>query len=100
MEANKDFSVVYSAKVRMLVTIQLLIKLKNRSELTDGIHIFIPKIIIWVHIFRKSFKDNYWYMVYFIAIWKISRSFSIFYGDLEYLLVIWYISWRFGMLYQ
>jgi hypothetical protein len=39
-------------------------------------------------------------LVYFMAIWSISRLSGIPYGILEYFMVIWYIFPRFGTLYQ
>jgi hypothetical protein len=46
----------------------------NVTGLPDGIHIFIPKIKIWVNLRRP-----WWYM-YFMAIWNILRPFDTFCG--------------------
>jgi hypothetical protein len=39
-------------------------------------------------------------LIYFTAIWYISRAFGIFYGHLVNFMAIWYIFHRFGKLYQ
>jgi hypothetical protein len=66
------------------------LKTKNLlgAGLPDDMHIFKPKIPIWINFWRVF---QWMMMVYFMAIWYIILPFRIFCGNLVYFIFIWYI---------
>jgi hypothetical protein len=89
-----NFGTIFFPKVETSPNLVTL----HESELPDGIHIFKPKISIWVNVGRalqwKMLVYFYSHLIYFTEIWYILCTFGI------YFMVIWYIFSHFGLLYQ